>query len=267
MPISIEHFERAIALRDAGKEEEALREFEVLASATSDTQERISLIGNQVTCLIRLGRIGDARARWNDGARLGTNCYADFMDACLCVDEGKREEAVGKFILFLQNPIDNAYVIDMTRSIDQETYMNAAVRLGRLLLDLGPYPEAIPPLEEALKLAVGIQRKNLLFYLAVCETSSKQWRAAEKKLSESLPREEADPLRAQTHYYLGICLFETGSSSSPKGNCCEAFPRIVLTLCGSWSSTSLDVFTITGELISKRGKPSKCAASWRLIMR
>jgi tetratricopeptide (TPR) repeat protein len=211
MGINAERFYLAIELRDAGQLDDALQEFAELASLSPDPQDKVDLIGNQVNCLIRLGRVKEARKRWAEAEGLGRNTYGTYMDAWLSLEEGNHQEAVRKFTLFLTCPVEKFLAdVDTARSIDQETYVEAGERLGRLLLDLERYAEAVPPLENALKLADGAQRKKICFYLGICEVHRKQWRAAEEKLFENLPREMNDPLWAQTQYYLGRCHFETG---------------------------------------------------------
>src|SRR6266700_3507336 len=93
-------FERAIELRNQGKEEDALREFEAMAEVTPNPQEAGSLLLNQANCLWRLGRLKEARERLSDASILWTSPFTEFVDACLCVTEGKTEEAVRKLYLF-----------------------------------------------------------------------------------------------------------------------------------------------------------------------
>jgi hypothetical protein len=53
--MNADRFWRAIELRDSGKLEDALQEFETLADLESDAHEKADLFANQANCLWRLG--------------------------------------------------------------------------------------------------------------------------------------------------------------------------------------------------------------------
>jgi len=214
-----ERFERAITLRDAGREEDALREFEALADLASDTQEKGSLIANQATCFWRLGRLKEARQRLSEAAGLWTNLYTEFVDACLSVAEGKNDDALRKLTLFLENHAD------IKQSSDQDIYVDAQDELGRLLFDLGRYADAVSPLEGALSLAEGDLRKKLCFYLGACHYKNEHWQAAEEKLIESLPVDHADPWWAQAQYYRGVCHYKTGKLEAAEWELIQSLPE------------------------------------------
>jgi len=101
-----ERFARAVALRDGGKEEDALREFEALASRATDAFYKGSLLLNQANCLWRLGRLEEAREQWSQATAIWRTPFTEFLDACMCVTEGKSEEAVDKLMVFLKSHID-----------------------------------------------------------------------------------------------------------------------------------------------------------------
>src|SRR4051812_24029741 len=95
-------FERGVALLDSGKVESALREFETLAAAESDAGEKSSLLLNQVACLMRIGRLGEARDRLSEAAAYCSNLYTQYFDLSLCAAEGRAEEASSKLAEFLK---------------------------------------------------------------------------------------------------------------------------------------------------------------------
>lgn len=92
-----ERIARTITLRDAGKVEDALKEFEELTSITVDAQMKSSLLGNQANCLSRLGRFIEARQRLSEAEKYWTNVYTEFLHACLYIGEGKPEDALREF--------------------------------------------------------------------------------------------------------------------------------------------------------------------------
>lgn len=213
-----ERFERAVAMRDAGKEEDALREFEALADLESDQQGKSSLLLNQANCFWRLGRLKEARERWSQSTAIWRTPFADLLDARICLTEGKTEEGVCKLTLFLENHLG------LKQSSDQDIYVDAQDELGRLLFDLGRYADAVAPLEGALSLAEGDLRKRLCFYLGACHYKNEHWQAAEEKLIESLPVDHADPWWAQAQYYRGVCHYKTGKLQAAEWELIQSLP-------------------------------------------
>jgi tetratricopeptide (TPR) repeat protein len=168
-----ERFMRAMELRDQGKEEDAVRELEALASVTPDPDDKASLELNQITCLARRGRLAEARQRWHEAPRTLTNPpYVDFLDACLSVSERKTEEALQKFKAFPQNHSD----IEL---IDPGLYSDVQERLGLLLYGMRRFAESIDPLEKALTFAKSdANRRRICYYIG-------SWLAAtRRKLGE-----------------------------------------------------------------------------------
>lgn len=151
-------------LRDAGKNEDALREFEALGDLASNEYERCEFLLQQANCLYRLDRTAEARHRLSEAEKIGTFPSTELMDARLCISEGVRDEAVRKLFRFLQNHVG------LRQSSEEGTYVCALEELSRLLIDLGRHAEAVGLLDEALSLSAveGDQRKRLSFYLGIC---------------------------------------------------------------------------------------------------
>jgi tetratricopeptide (TPR) repeat protein len=126
-----ERFIRAVALRDAGKEEDALREFESLGSQASDEREKSNLLANKANCLWRMRRLTEARQRWSEATITETTPVTELLDAWLCLSEGKDEEAVQKLTLFVRNHVD------LKQSACKGLYADAQDELGKLLFGLG----------------------------------------------------------------------------------------------------------------------------------
>ena len=212
-------FDRAIALRDAGKDEDALMEFDALAAITLNTEEKSSLLANGATCLARLGRFNEARRHLSEAERCWTNPYTEFADACLCVFEGKRDEAARKLALFLQK------YSGVKELVGEEIYADAQKRLGLLLFELDRFTQAVHPLQEALRSAEGDQHRSLCFYLGVCHLRNGHLDVAEEKLIQSLPTDYSDPLWSQAQYNLGNLYFQRGAYLNAKKafELCEAF--------------------------------------------
>jgi tetratricopeptide (TPR) repeat protein len=212
-----ERFERGTALRDADQEREALRELEALASSEPDAQWRSSLLANQASCLWRLGRLPEARQRWTEAVALWTNIYLEFLDACLCAAEGDKEEAIRKLTLLLKGHPE-------LEESDARLHIDALEQLGRALIDLVRYSEAINPLETALTSAEGEQRKTLCFYLGQCYFQHHRWQEAAEMLAQSLPSEPTGPWWAPAQRLLGICHIETGNFDVAEKELVQSLP-------------------------------------------
>jgi tetratricopeptide (TPR) repeat protein len=101
--VSKDRFQRADSLQLAGKHEEALREFEAISNETSDEYELSRLFLHEVACLVSLGRLSEARQRWSAAAKYSADSYTDLIDAYLCCDEAKHEEAFDKLTRLLHD--------------------------------------------------------------------------------------------------------------------------------------------------------------------
>jgi hypothetical protein len=77
--VDSERFQRAVALRLAGNNQDALQEFETLSRVEADSQCRGSLLLNQASCLLRLHRVTEARQRWSGSVGYWRNLHTDFI--------------------------------------------------------------------------------------------------------------------------------------------------------------------------------------------
>ena len=201
-----ERFQHAVALRDTGNEEDALREFEALADLESDPHEKADLIGNQANCLSRLGRLKEARQRLSKAERIGgPSPFRDFLDAYMTVTEGNREEAVEKLTVALRKHRD------LKESDHRKAYFDAQDELAWLLYGLGRYADAVSAFEEALTSAAGDQHKKLSCYLGICYYKTGKLKDAEEKLIQSLPDSPADSWWFSAQYELGCTYFGQGA--------------------------------------------------------
>jgi tetratricopeptide (TPR) repeat protein len=107
MGMDTARFQHAIALRDAGRAEEALQELSALGRSAIDPQERATLILNEATCLTILGRFDKARERQREAIRISPTveirASADFGDAGIAALEGKDAEALDRFDRLLRD--------------------------------------------------------------------------------------------------------------------------------------------------------------------
>jgi len=96
-----ERFERAIALRDAGKVEEALQTLTALADSTPDPRERASIILNTATCLTIMRRFDEARDWQREAVKVSPTveirASAEFGEAGITALEGNDAQALIEF--------------------------------------------------------------------------------------------------------------------------------------------------------------------------
>jgi tetratricopeptide (TPR) repeat protein len=218
--VDSERFEHANSLRLAGKEQDALHEFEALTSGVTDPCEKSSLLLGQATCLLGLGRVKEARQRWSEATRYWTNLYTEFIDACLCAEEGNRQEALERWMRFLEKHSE------LREPGNEDTYSDACERLGVLLFEVERYADAVRPLTDALALAeTDERRRKLCSYLGICHLENGTLDAAEQRLTESLPASAHDPLWARVQYELGRLYFRQGAYIKAKMafEFCEVF--------------------------------------------
>jgi tetratricopeptide (TPR) repeat protein len=201
--VDSERFQHAMSLRMAGKEQDALQELETLASLATDPCEYSSLLLGQATCLLGLGRVKEARQRWLESARRWTNLYTELIDAYLCAEEGKREEAVHKLTRILES------YSELGEPGNEDTYSEASEWLGQQLSWLKRYAEAVQPFKKALAFPETDERKRQLsFYLGICYLQIGNLAEAEQKLTESLPPKCDDPQWAEVQFQLGCLYFQ-----------------------------------------------------------
>jgi len=203
--MDFERFDRASALYDLGRAQDALREFEALAEQASSEDDRCLALLYKANCLEDLGRVSEARQFWLQATAIRTSPYSEVLDASLCIAEGKPEEALKKLKNFL---IDH---VDLQSASEWNAYSGAQNELGRLLFNMERYREAVGPLEGALASTRAGQRWQICFYLGVCHLFNGKLEEAEAKLIESLPANRSDPWWVQAQYYLGCVYFKQGS--------------------------------------------------------
>lgn len=207
--MNIDGYNRAVVLREAGREEDALREFESLAKLESDAMAKGSLLGQQAMCLWRLGRLKDARQRLSEAIMYWPNVYTEHQDACLSRAEGNRKEALHKLTLFLNNHGD---LKQSSNRDDRHIYFDALATLGFCSYELGQYAEAVGPLEEALSFFEdNDRRKKLSHFAGRCHSERGNLQMAEDRLLEGLPADPRDPWWLHGQYALGCLYFRRGA--------------------------------------------------------
>ncbi len=210
--MDVQRFERAVALQGSGRVEESLRELRAMEECTPDREERASLLLNEVTCLLRLGRSKEARRLLVEARDLvppgsHTNVDVDFAEVGFLIANQKPNDAVRKLDGLLKQYPD-------VLGVPEKRYLYEAiqVRRGILMAEAGRFSEASPILKEALSfdLADG-DKGDLCYSLGVCELKLGDRESAKRMFLEALDRGTRDYHPGRAHYYLGIIYFDEGA--------------------------------------------------------
>lgn len=196
-------FQHALALRDSGRVEEALRLFARLADSTADPEERASLLMNEGTCHSLLGRQFEAKMKLAEARRIAPKThlilYLELEDAQLHWHGGERAKA-----LDLLDRLYSDYTELLLRPEHRELFEQVQGGRGMLLTELKRYREAKPLLEESLSYSSGVvQKEAVLRDLGLCLLELGDPKGAEAKFQECLRETPLGVYATMAHYYLG----------------------------------------------------------------
>ena len=244
-----ERFQKAISLQNSGNNEEALRGFEAISNEMSDEYDKSRVLLYEVTCLVSLGRLREARQRWSTAANYSPDSYTDLIDAYLCCDEGKQQEAFDKLTKLLDDQ-DGV----LRKPENEGTYSEASERLGYLLFDAKRYAEAISRLTEALKTPDSDERRRKIsVYLGISQLEMRNLHAAEERLLNGMPADCQHPMWTEAQFQLGRLYFYRGAYVKAK----EAFERCELLAKAEDSElkqTAAQWFSATAARLKNRGR-------------
>jgi len=202
-----EAFNRAIALRDAGKVKEALREFVALAEATVDLEEKAALLGNQCTCLTILGLYQEARKQLTLALSIApkTQCllYHQYVDAALSGHEGQWSRT-----LQLVERLLEEYGELLLQPEHRRLYQDVQVLRGATLVAHSRFREARTVLEECLRLNLNAQdEREVLSSLGTCYINLGEKGRAKEMLLKALEKGLGGGNAVSAHYHLGTIYF------------------------------------------------------------
>jgi tetratricopeptide (TPR) repeat protein len=196
-----------MALRDAGKVEQALQELAALAEATPDPEAKATLLGNQSTCLMILGRLEEARERITEALQIAPRTqvllYLWEEDASLYWHEGQREKALE---ILERLHVEHGELLLAAEHRDLADRIRSA--RGMLLAELGRYQEALPLLEQSLNSeSAAIDNEGLLRELGLSYLQLGRRTDARRVLERLLREGTRTDLVADAHLYLGDVYF------------------------------------------------------------
>lgn len=198
-----ERLERAIALGDAGRVEEALQVFVGLTDSTADPGEKASLLGNQSKCLLLLGRNAEARKTLAMAQQIVPKTqaplYLDFVDATLSTHEGEW----GRALSILEH-MQREYG-DLLRAPEHcELYEHIQIVRGGALVALSRFREARVALEECLKFHLSADEdRRVLSNLGICYEKLGYRDRGKQAFLEALRKGLEGSRAVSAHYHLG----------------------------------------------------------------
>ncbi len=209
-----ELFDRANALADQGRLEEALAQYEATLAELNEAGDRASVLLAQIGCLNKLGRAEDARACLRKVGGLVPSDdlnrpHVDFAEAGILAYEGKKEEAL-RILSQLVN--DKRRVLSAENGDD--LYKEIQLRRMTLLIDLRRDQEARPILEEVL--TVGIVDASVPFYAGLCYFGLGEYKLAKKHYQDALRVGLAPVWEWQAHVHLGPIYYAEGALAKAK---------------------------------------------------
>jgi tetratricopeptide (TPR) repeat protein len=242
-----QRFEHAITLRDAGRLDEAIRELTLLAQATTDPQEKASLVLNESTCLAIMGRFDEARDRLREAIRISptteVRARADFTEAVLSRQEGRRAEALTKLDNLLKD-----YSQLLCTPDHRDLYYEIQRRRGSLLAGVARFREARVVLEECSSFPLDARDEQYVLYnLGACYVNMGENERGKQTLLEALEKGLQGSDAVSSHYYLGTiysaekayakalmefewCLAHVEEGQIPKKHICEWLASTARTL-------------------------------------
>jgi tetratricopeptide (TPR) repeat protein len=200
-----------MALRDAGKVEEALGELAALGESTSDPEEKAALLGNESTCLVILGRHAEAKEKLALARKIApetqSRLYLDFAEAGLYLDEGRCDEA-----LEILDNLRRHYNEILSSAGHRDLNERIRVYRATALVALARFGEARRVLEECLRFQLSADdQQHVLYNLGVCCVRLGERERGKRALLEALEKGLHGRNAVSAHYYLGTIYFEEGA--------------------------------------------------------
>ena len=222
MAMDWERFQGAMALRDSGREEDAIRELRAMGLEALDPDEKAAHIDGVAVCLLRLGRLDEARKCNRRAADVsvsrGIRARIDFTEAVICWEERKFKESLG-----LLNKMLKEYSELLSTPDFRDLYEKVHQRRAILLAEFDRHREACPLLEEALSFQLDAEDKALLlYYLGVALYKLGDKLGARTRFLEALQDRPDDYGSISSRFYLGVIYSEEGAY----GKALEEFERV-----------------------------------------
>lgn len=206
-----ERFQYAIALREAGRVDEALEELTTLRKANTDPDEEASLLLNETRCYRLLGRLTEAKEVLSRAMREAPRdqlwLYLWEEEAILYWHEGERDKAL-KILERLRADYRELLLTSEHRALRERVQASQ----GMLLTELGRYRQAKGILRECLSFSpANIDRAGVLHDLGMCFDQLRDRERAKEMFQALLGESQRADLAVTAHYRLGTIYYEEGA--------------------------------------------------------
>lgn len=205
MDSTVEH---AYRLCEAGKWNEALVQFETLASRNVGALEKAGFLIDQATCHSELGDFEKARALVAEAKVLTTGdleawAQVDFFAATLLLMEERREEGLEAISRLLRDYSDWFGTME-----GRELYRDVQLQRAFSLMHVPRYQEARPALEEVIGFPLEDDNKVLVrCHLGRCYCEPGEYSLAKEQFSEANRLSVPEDWESIFHYYFGYSLY------------------------------------------------------------
>lgn len=209
--MDIERLNKAVGLRDAGRFQEALREFQDLREATPEPEEKAALLINESGILADLGRFEEAHNKVSEAdnlcaePELRPNILLARSDVLAA--SGQREAALDNLEQALKQ-----FGESLRDGPHRFLYEEIQIRRGVILNRLGRVKEARGVLEECLTFDLRENRRpEVLFSLGCSYHDLGDTDRAKRTLAEFLLGAAEPEYVPQAHFRLGVICFRDGA--------------------------------------------------------
>jgi tetratricopeptide (TPR) repeat protein len=205
-------FQNAIALRDSGQCENAIREFHTLESEVSSPDEKAALLINEHRCYCELGRLTEASRVIKTIRKLpltdpDVRIIVDFGEACMHVQMGKLEVGLREFETILTS------YPDLLQHSERDIYENIQIRRGVVLSNIGRHSEGRVILNEASVFTnlAAEEAQEVHFYLGVCHDELRESTLAKEEYLKAIAFDIDNDINAHAQYKVALIYFNTGA--------------------------------------------------------
>jgi len=222
MAMDQERFQKAMALRDSGREEGAIRELRAMAREAIEPVEKAVYMYGEAVCLLRLGRFEEARRCNRQAIAICPSneiqSRVDLNEVFLCWEERKFQKCLDMLNRMLKD-----YSALLCTPDFRDLYEQVQFRRGILLTEFSRPREARPLLEEGLSFDLDAEDKaKLLYYLGLAFFNLGDKKQAKARFLEALQGRNDDDASILARYYLGVIYSEEGAY----GKALQEFERV-----------------------------------------
>lgn len=211
-------FDMAVALRDSGRIEEAIREFRLMAAEVSDANERAMLMLNEVNCHASLAQFDNAERVLEDIHKMSQlspefSICVSFAAARLSGSRGKHEHAAHQYASILRE------YRQLLNTPEYQTFReDICFRRAIQIASSGRFSEAIPLLQEVATFSTlgGEDHQEADLYLGICFSELKQVDLGKQAFLRVIAFSLITESEVQARYRLAVEYFRDGAFAQAK---------------------------------------------------